>query len=68
MKSITLATVVIILVISISAYNINSTNTIRSLVEKGVDPISARCAIENTTNSALCSITLLKNEKYYNLP
>jgi len=46
----------------IALYNINNTNKIHDLIVKGIDPISARCAITATSYSdgSLCTTVLFK--------
>ena len=57
------AAVFVISIGSITAlYNANNTNKVHDLIIKGVDPISARCAItaNSTYDSGLCTTVLLK--------
>lgn len=50
-----------VLVGSITIYNISVATEIMNLIEKGVDPISAKCAISpGNYDGALCATALMK--------
>lgn len=51
----------IILVMGFTTYNINSTNKLHDLISKGVDPISAKCAVSpSSLDVSLCTIVAMK--------
>lgn len=58
------AAVVIVFILAISVCTINSDAAIVSMVERGIDPVKARCAIYNadTTPAAavVCTLTVSK--------
>lgn len=50
-----------IIIIGITTYNINSTNKIHDLISKGVDPISAKCAVSpSNLDVSICTIVAMK--------
>ncbi len=53
---VTVASVVVVLIVSITIYNMHQNATLAAVLKSGVDPIEVRCAFDvGAYNAALCN-------------